>query len=74
MITGGDANLSDPPQFGFSFQFSADVFSVRLIALLNEAAVAAEKTNSQSLSISQSGYNFLEWSNAGPHSDGRSLP
>jgi len=34
MITGGDANLRDPPQFGFAFQFSAEVFSVRLISLL----------------------------------------
>jgi hypothetical protein len=38
MITGGDANLRDPPQFGFAFQFCTDVFSVRLIIWLNEAA------------------------------------
>ena len=30
MITDGDANLRDPPQFGFAFQFSAEVFSVRV--------------------------------------------
>jgi hypothetical protein len=43
MITGGDAKIRPPPQFGFVFQFSADVFSVRLIQLLNEAAPAAEE-------------------------------
>jgi len=35
MITGGDAKVRPPPKFGFAFQFSADVFSVRLIGLLS---------------------------------------
>jgi len=30
MITGGDANLRGPPQFGFAFQFRTEVFSVRV--------------------------------------------
>ena len=40
MITGGDVNLREPPQFGFAFQFKAEVFSVRLIALLAASAAA----------------------------------
>jgi len=35
MITGGDAKFWPPPQFGFAFQFKTDVFSVRLIKLLD---------------------------------------
>ena len=34
MITGGDAKVRSLPQFGFAYQFKADVFSVRLINLL----------------------------------------
>ena len=30
MITGGDAKFWPPPQFGFAFQFKAEVFSVRV--------------------------------------------
>ena len=34
MITGGDANLYGPQQFGFIFQFKAEAFFVRLMRLL----------------------------------------
>jgi hypothetical protein len=34
MITGGDAKIRLPPQFGFSFRPKAEAFSVRLITWL----------------------------------------
>jgi hypothetical protein len=36
MITGGDASLRDLPQFGFAFQFSAEVFSDRVDFLVRQ--------------------------------------
>jgi len=39
MITGGDAKFRPQPQFGFAFQFSAEVFSVRFIGLLASISI-----------------------------------
>jgi len=41
MITGGDELLATHRNLDFAFQICTDVFSVRLIILLNEAAHAA---------------------------------
>ena len=43
MITGGDANLRDPPQFGFAFQFSAEVFFVRVDLVVRPFSILASR-------------------------------